>query len=295
MNDENKATLLLLIGVIFWGMTFSLIKEAVQSVDAFSFVSVRFFIASIILTLVFLKKLKNYSMEVLKTGVFAGLLLAATLVFQTIGLQYTTASNAAFITGMFIVFVLIFVSLLDRKLPGLLQTFSVIMAFAGLALITINENLAFNIGDAWVLLCAIFSALHVIAISRLVPKLDASLFALTQFYTVAFVTLLAGLLINREIAISQSFPVWQAIMFCAVFATVYTYTIQAHFQKYLSEIKASVIFSFEPFFAAIFAFLYLAELLAPRAILGGVLIFAAMLLSEQAVIRQLKKFVPLPA
>lgn len=279
-DKTNQATIMLLLGVLFWGMTFAFIREAMQYTDAFSFISIRFFIASIILTVIFFNKLKDYSKEILKTGIFIGILLAASLTTQTIGLQYTTASNAGFITALHVVFVLIFVALLDKKLPSLYQIASVILAFIGLFLIVVNQDLSFNIGDIWVLMCAVTAALHLIAIGRLVKKIDAVLFSLTQFYTVAIITLILGLFINGEIVVAQNFTVWQAILFCSLFATVYMYTAQAQFQRYLTEVKTAIIFSFEPLFAALFAFIYLNEVLSNRLLFGGLLIFLAMVLSE---------------
>lgn len=280
MKESAVATAMLLLGVVFWGMTFSFIKEAMTFVDAFSFISVRFVIASLILTALLLKRLGRCSAQTLKTGILVGLLLAGALVTQTIGLQYTTASNAGFITGLSVILILILVSVLDRRLPHPLQIASVVLAFAGLALIVVREDMGFNIGDIWVLICSVFAAFHLVSISRMVPKVDASLFALVQFWTVSVVSVLAGLLVNGNIIISQSYEVWQSILFCAIFATVYMYTVQAHFQRYMSEVKASIIFSFEPFFAAIFAFIYLNEEFMLRTVSGGVLIFIGMILSE---------------
>lgn len=281
--DESKvnlATVMLLLGVVFWGATFVFIKEAVAIVDVFSFISVRFFIASILLSLIFFKRFRNYNREIFKKGVIIGIVLAAAFIFQTMGIKYTSASNAAFITGLAIVFVPVFVSFIDRRLPKPMQILAVILAFTGLALLTLKSGFNLNIGDVWVFFCAIVAAIHLIMIGRLVKKIDAPMFTITQLLTVATIAGVVGLLLNREIVISDQLVVWKAILFCAIFASAYMYTTQARFQRYMTELKAAIIYSFEPLFAAIIAYFYLGEVLGVRIIVGGLLIFFGMVLSE---------------
>jgi drug/metabolite transporter (DMT)-like permease len=277
VNIANGA---LLLGVVFWAATFVVIKEAVEFVDVYSFISVRFLIASAILSLIFFRRFRNYDLKVLKKGVLIGIILAASFIFQVTGIKFTTASNAAFITGLSVVLVPIFVCSIDRKLPKAMQIMAVVLAFAGLVLLTLRPGFGFNAGDMWTLLCAVTFGIHLIMISRLVKKIDVPMFVVTQFLTVAVISAAIGLLFNGQIVISDQFVVWRAILFCAIFASAYMYTAQAHFQRYITEIKAAIIYSFEPLFAAVMAFLYLGEMLTPQAIIGGLLIFIGMLLSE---------------
>jgi drug/metabolite transporter (DMT)-like permease len=279
-NKANMATGALLFGVVFWAATFVVIKEAVEFVDVYSFISVRFFIAAGILSLIFFKRFRNYNSEVLKKGVLIGIVLAVSFILQVIGIKFTTASDAAFITALSVVLVPIFVCSIDRKLPRAMQTLATTLAFVGLALLTVKPGFNFNVGDMWVLLCAVAFGIHLIMISRMVRKIDIPLFTITQFLTVAIISAVLGILFNGQIVISDQFVVWRAILFCAIFASAYMYTAQARFQRYITEIKAAIIYSFEPLFAAVMAFFYLGETLTFQAITGGILIFIGMLLSE---------------
>lgn len=279
IDNATKAIVLLLIGVAFWGMTFSVMKEALGSIDAFSFIFIRFLIAGIILTIIFSKELRNCSFETIKVGIFIGIILSAVFLFQVVGLDYTTASNAGFINGLYTILTLIFVCILDRKLPSKILIFSILLAFIGLALISINEELTVGIGDALIFLCAVATAFHVIFINRVAIKVNAAAFSITQYFVVAIIGLIVGLATNGTVTVPSEVSVWWAILFCAIFATAYTYTAQTYLQKYIGEIKASVIYSMEAVFAAIFAVIYLGESLTTNVLIGGSLIVIAVIIS----------------
>lgn len=279
IDNATKATILLLIGVAFWGMTFSVMKEALESIDAFSFTFIRFLIAGIILTVIFSKELRNCSFETIKVGIFIGIILSAVFLFQLAGLKYTSASNAGFINGLYTILTLIFVCIIDRKIPNKILVFSILLAFVGLALISINENLTIGIGDILIFLCAIATAFHVISINRVAIKVNAAAFSIIQYFVVAIIGFIAGVVTNGTVAIPSEISVWQAILFCAIFATAYMYTAQTYLQKYIGELKASVLYSMEAVFAAIFAVIYLGESLTTNVLIGGSLIVIAVVIS----------------
>ena len=117
-------------------------------------------------------------------------------------------------------------------------------------------------------------------VSRLVKKIDAPMFSITQLVIVCLIALLFGFVFNAGIVIPSGFVVWKSILFCAIFATAFMYTAQAFLQRYITELKVAIIYSFEPLFAALIAFLYLGEILSFKALIGGLLVFVAMFLSE---------------
>jgi drug/metabolite transporter (DMT)-like permease len=274
------ATWLLLIGVFFWGCTFVIVKEAVAVVDPYSFVAVRFAIGGALLGLLFFKNLFKLNKQTIIISIYSGLILAASFIFQTTALKYTTASNTAFITGLCVVFVPVLVSIIDKRLPTSTQTASVFMAFIGLALMTLKLPLELNFGDFLAFLCAIGFGIQLVIVGRLPKNVNAPAFTILQLLIVSIVSLICGLIINKKIMFSDNRIVLRAVLFCAVFATSYVYLAQAHFQRYISEIKTVVIFSLEPVFAALIAFIYFEEKLSPKAVAGAVLIFAAMIVSE---------------
>jgi drug/metabolite transporter (DMT)-like permease len=283
MSKERSTTLptgLLLAGVLFWGISFVYVKQGVSLVDAYSFLFVRFTLASALLAVVFARRLRGYSLAILGRGVIIGAVLGVAFIAQTIGIQYTTAGNAAFITGLCVVLVPVITTVLDRRLPPPAQIAAVGLGLVGLALLALKLPFHIVRGDLWCLACAVLFAVQIVLISRLARGVDPLLFALTQLVVAALAAGASGLLVNGRITVSRDPVVWRALAYLAVFATAYMYSIQAKYQKYVSEIKATMIYSLEPVFAGIAAYLLLRETMPARSIAGGILIVVAMLLAD---------------
>jgi len=146
-------------------------------------------------------------------------------------------------------------------------------------LLTLGSTIDFNIGDSWVFLSAILFAIYIIMVGKYSKKCDGVLLSLIQFLLVGIVCIVyAG--INGDLYVPTQYKLWQAILFTALFATAFMYTVQNYYQKYISEITTSIIFSFEPLFAAITAYFYLNEALTERTVIGGLLIFCGILFAE---------------
>ena len=279
MSVRIKAILLLLLGTIFWGMTFVFIKDAVSLISVAGFLGYRFLLAGFVLALIFMKKIRKIDFQVIKYGLLLSLPLLASFLAQTIGLQYTTASKGGFITGLSVVFVPLILSVMQKKLPTANIILAVIMATMGLALLTLSSGLQLNIGDSWVFVSAILFAIYIIMVGNISPNCDGVLLSIIQFLVVGVLcTTYAGM--RGELFVPTQFKLWQAILFTALFATAFMYTVQNSYQKFISEITTSIIFSFEPLFAAITAYFYLNEELSTKTIIGGLLIFTGILFAE---------------
>jgi drug/metabolite transporter (DMT)-like permease len=279
MNIKIKTILLLLLGTLFWGMTFVFIKDAVSQISVANFLGYRFLLATLILVLIFFKRFKNYDLNTLRYGALLAIPLLFSFLAQTIGLQYTSASKGGFITGLSVVFVPLILSLIQKRLPSFNIMIAVVLATIGLGFLTLGSSLSLNIGDTWVFFSAILFASYIIMVARFSGKSDAILLSVTQFFLVGLICISYSSVIG-ELSIPCGYKVWQAIIFTALFATAFMYTVQNYYQKYISEITTSVIFSFEPLFAAITAYFYLNEALTERTIIGGLMIFAGILFAE---------------
>ena len=279
MSIKNKSILLLLLGTIFWGMTFVFIKDAVSLISVAGFLGYRFLLASLVLGLIFIKRLRKINWETFKNASLLSLPLLFSFLAQTIGLQYTSASKGGFITGLSVVFVPIILAIIQKQIPSINILIAVVLATSGLSLLTLGSKIEFNIGDSWVFLSAILFAIYIIMVGKYSKKCDGVLLSLLQFLLVGIVCIVyAG--INGDLYVPTQYKLWQAILFTALFATAFMYTIQNYYQKYISEITTSIIFSFEPLFAAITAYFYLNEALTERTIIGGLLIFCGILFAE---------------
>lgn len=275
------ADLALVFVTLVWGVTFVTVKEAINFIPPFYFLAVRFGIATLIMLAVTNKRLHKLTGSSLLKGILIGLMLFAGYAFQTFGLKYTSASNAGFITGLSVVIVPIIYALTTKKLPGLIPSVGIASATVGLGLLTINENLKFNYGDILVLFCAVSYALHIILVGRFSPDNDPFILATVQIATVAVVSFAAALF--KETAPSPaSFnaQVWEALLITSILATALAFFLQTLIQKYTSPTHTAIIFTTEPLFAALAAYIIGGESFILKQGFGAAFILAGMLASE---------------
>lgn len=283
--NSRKVQLLADFGLVFvtlvWGATFITVQEAIKKVEPYYFLSIRFGIASLIMIAAANRRLRVISLNTLLKGMLIGLMLFLGYAFQTFGLKYTTASNTGFITGLSVVIVPIFIAITLKRLPGLIPSIGIICATSGLGLLTINQSLQFNSGDILVFFCAVSYAAHIILLGRFSPDHDPFVLATLQISTVTVISFIAALL--KETPPSQTdftAPVWWAIIITAVLATALAFFLQTWTQKYTSPTHTAIIFTLEPVFAAIFAYLLGGETLSFKQGIGALLIIIGMLLTE---------------
>ncbi|MCF8563533.1 DMT family transporter [Alicyclobacillus tolerans] len=284
------ANLLLLLVTLVWGATFTLTKTATDTLPVFSFLSVRFIVASAVLwAMVVLspRSRKAFSGRTVGLGVILGLFLFAVYAFQTLGLRYTTPAVAGFLTGLSVVLVPVLGTVLMRQRAGWRVWGGAALAAAGLFLLCGPGILQLAAGDVLVLLCAVFVALQILAIEKYGRNTDSLVLATIEISVVAFGCVAVA-------AWSPSTPnalvhglhntgvVW-AILICAIPGTSLAYLAQNVFQKYTSSAQTAVIFSMEPVFAALIAWMALGEGFTQLTGLGSLFIFASMIVSDQSI------------
>lgn len=278
---QLMAEFALVLVTAVWGATFVTVKEAITHIMPNYFLAIRFGLATLILLIITNRRLKKITWPLLGQGILIGLMLFAGYAFQTIGLQYTSASNAGFITGLAVVLVPVFLALTTKKLPHLIPGLGIVSATFGLALLTINSSLKFNLGDILTLFCAVSYALHILLVGKFSPGNDSFILATVQIGTVAVASTIAALGWEKApVAASFNTQVLEAILITSVFATAFAFFLQTWTQKYTSPTHTAIIFTMEPVFAALFAFLVGGESLVLKQGLGALCILVGMLASE---------------
>lgn len=279
---------------IFWGVTFAIIKLALADISPMFFISIRFSFASILLLPFLGKPLINASSKVIKAGLFLGLLYFIGFATQTVGLNYTSATKSGFITGTFVIFIPILQMIIERKPPSRGNIIGIILVVIGLILlsskgITVLDIISelgsnFNFGDFLTLICAIFYALYVVYIDIITKKHDYKPLIILQ----VLFTGLAGFIFTFLFDVTNiemlrynfNHTVILVIIYTAVFSSVLATAIQTKYQKTVTPTKAGIIFSLEPIFAALFAFLIINERISSFGIIGCIFIFTGVLVSE---------------
>lgn len=276
---QVRADLMLLGVAAVWGATFVVVQDALNGIGPYFFLAIRFSMACLFLSLIFFNKLKKINRVNLAAGFFIGIFLFGGYAFQTVGLKYTGAANAGFITGLSVVLVPLFTAIGYRRLPSRFLILGVLSATAGLGLLAIGEAFSVNRGDVLVFFCAICYALHIILVGRYAARLDPVLLAIIQIGTVSAISFIFGLALE-EMPAEITRPVWTALLITAIPATALAFLIQNKVQQFTSTTHTAIIFTTEPVFAALTAFLFANEFLAARQLVGCFLILAGMLAVE---------------
>jgi len=270
------ADILLLSIALIWGLTFPLIKIALDYISPLTFNSIRFFIATL-LFLPFLFFNNNGSRRDILVGVKIGIAVFLGYTFQTIGLELTTATNAGFITSTYVVFTPLIAYLLFRHKVTKVELLFLLTAFAGLYLLSEFTG-KFNLGDLLILLCAIAFASEIVLISHYSRLNDPTFLAFGQILAVTMFSTPLALAIERKLHFSQE--VILALLITAVFATTLARIAQNNAQKFTRPSDAAIIFSMEGVFSHFFAIFMLGEVLSLTQYIGaGMIVLSVIAIS----------------
>ena len=277
-----QAEIYLLIIVIVWGSTFAIIKNILNLIPPYTFLTYRFLLATLVLIIIFWKKIRGINKTILRKGSLIGVFLFLGYTFQTVGIKYTSATKAGFITGLSVVLVPIISLFFIKEKVSQNSIIGAFFALIGLWFLNYTNNFSFNFGDFLVLLCAFSFAMHIISVGLYSKKLDYVLLVIVQLATVSILSLfLAFTFESSALNLSYPFSVWWGIIFMGVFATAFAFYMQNRFQRYSTATKTAIIFSGEPIFAAVFAYFLLGEKVGLIAWAGGLLIIFGMIVSQR--------------
>lgn len=279
MKKQLKADLFLLSIVIAWGTTFVLTKSALQYMPTYNFLSIRFVISTLVLGIIFFNRLVKMDKATLIRGMVIGLFLFAGYAFQTVGLNYTTASKSGFITGLNAVIVPILSAVILKKKPEFMAALGVIFAVLGLGLLTLDSALIPNIGDVYTFLCIFGFSFQIILIDKFAKNYDPICLATVQIGVVGVLSTIFTFWLEQPAIPTQS-EAWIALLVTSLFATVYAFVVQNIMQKHTSPTHTALIFVGEPVSSAVFAYFMLGEILILRQIIGCILMLAGMVISE---------------
>lgn len=284
MTKKLKADVLLLTITIFWGASFPLMKMVLEYLPAFAYLSLRFLLAAILLMVIYHKRLKYITFKTVFRGSIIGLFMFGGMAFQVNGLFTTTASNSGFITGLNVVMVPVISAILLKKKPDRASIFGVIIAFAGLFLLSGGITLNFNIGDLLTFLCSICWAFQIIFNDKYNSHEEAPLLAIMQVGFTGLVSTGIWLALDFKPMVFNSTAI-SILLVTSVLGTALAFGGQVIAQKDTTPTHTALIFTAEPVFAAVFAMLIpnsqgKTETLGIVAAAGCALILAGMLLSE---------------
>jgi len=267
--------LTLLFITILWGSSFPVIKIVVSHINSFCYIFYRNLIAILALSPYVIYKIIRRSLDkyIAKNGLITGLAYISALWLQGWGTEYTSATCSAFITGLNVVFVHIYVILFERRFSNILLI-ELVLAVAGLYLITKPSD-GILLGNLIVLVSSVFWAVQVILISKYAPN-DPILF--TYFELLPSLLYLIPTVLTGQVIIASR-EVVLCLTYLALICTVIAFTLQAYGQRYVSPETAAIIYLFEPVAAAVFSYILLEEKLDITQLAGSVMIITSITLA----------------
>lgn len=275
--------LLIVVATIIWGSSFVIVKDVTGFLTTGWILVVRFAVAAVLLALVFAKKRNLYlQREYLLYGGLFGVVLFLAYYVQTQGLIYTTPGKNAFLTGTYCVLVPFLAWFATHKRPTFINVGAALLCIAGVGLVSLSGDLTVNVGDALTLLCAVFYALHIVLVSRFSQGRDIFVLTMWQFAGVALCALVVALITEpAPVALTRlSAGQFGQLAYLAVACTTLALLFQNIGQKHLPPSSASLLLSLESPFGVGFSVAFGAETLNAQVLLGFVLIFAAIVVSE---------------
>lgn len=285
MSKQVKADGILVLVTLCWGVSYFLMDISLSELDPFTLNAYRFLGAFVIAALLSWKKLLSVNKTTLKYSLLVGFALVFVYIGATFGVKYTSLSNSGFLCALTVIFTPIFNWLFFKKAPGKKLSIVVLMCFAGIALMTLKDDFSINMdhlkGDLICLLCAVAYAIDLILTEHAVSheEVDAYQLGVFQLGVTGTLNLILSFIIEQP-QLPESGSVWGAVLFLTVFCTGVAFVIQPVAQQYTTASHVGVIFTLEPVFAAIVAYVFAHEVLSPKAYLGAVLMLASIFVME---------------
>ena len=298
MNKRVLANMALLLTAAIWGFGFVAQRVGAKYIGAFTFNGIRFGLGAISLIPLILymdsKRKRSTRVAVQKAvveraansiikstilpGVLVGSVLYVAATLQQIGLAYTTAGKAGFITGLYMVFVPLFGILLRHKITKNSWA-GVIIAVIGLYLLSVNEGFSIATGDFLVLIGAIFWAIHILTIDRFANSVDPLKLSSIQFATCSILSIITAFfteVVTLEGLTGSLIP----LLYGGLLSVGVAYTLQVVAQKHAKPSHAAIILSMESVFGAIGGALLLSERMSMRGLVGCGFILTGILISQ---------------
>ncbi|MBW3594181.1 MAG: DMT family transporter [Actinobacteria bacterium] len=281
-----------LVGVCaVWGLTFVMVQDAIAIVPTMTFLAYRFIPATLLVTAMFWRRVRGLTRDGWKAGLLMGVFLTGGYVFQTFGLERTTAANAGFITGTFCVLTPLLGALLFGHKVGVVGWSAALVAAVGLYLLSDPGGGGRIVGDVLVFLCAVSFSFHILATDRALKNHDLAGLLAVQLGVCGVFSLVVAVTMD-DIVVPRSAVVWQALAVTAVLASALAFWVQAWAQKHASPARTALILASEPAFAGLFAYLLQGDTLSVVGWTGAALIMAAIVAVE--VVPYLRTPRPLP-
>lgn len=246
----------------------------IKDIPPYTFSSIRYTLAGVILAIFINKRLKNINKDTIKAALFIGVPLGIGAIFQIVGLMYTSPSNCGFITGLNVAAVPIILAVMYKKFPDKKTIIGVVLSIIGLGVMSIKSGFSINYGDFLTMLAAIAFAFQIIYVDKYAKNVDTMVLTTLEVLIIGIMSFVPALFIEK---FNMEFTATSigALIFTVIFSTIIAFVIQNEMQPYTNPTHAAIIYLAEPVFSAIFSVL-MGDILTIRTFIGGLFILAGM-------------------
>ncbi|MCO7126791.1 DMT family transporter [Sporolactobacillus shoreicorticis] len=277
--NQKKADWVLVMVTVLWGTSYLFMKTGLDDLGIFTFIALRFLIAFIIMALFFHRALLHTDFRTLVYSLLQSLMLLGVFAFLMFGMLTTSASKVGFLNSLTVIFVPLLHLLITRRLPSRRMMTGAGVSLIGIFLLTGTSSLMLSSGDLFCIIGALFNAGYIIFAGHVSKQVPALAFSIWQMgFTGALSLLLA--LILEPFQLPVTLMAWTSVLGLAILCSAVGYLLQNIAQKYTSDLHAGLIFSLEPVFAALFAYLFVGERLSAQASIGAVLVLFSIVIME---------------
>ena len=276
---KHKGELLLLITAFMWGSGFVGMAKGLEHFTVFQLMAGRFTLATLLLSIIFYKKLRMINWQIIWQGSLLGAILFGAFVLQTYGLSYTTPSKNAFLTSINVLIVPVIAFVIYKRGFDRYEVIAAIIAVVGIGFLSLTDSFTIHIGDMLSILCAVVFAFDIFYTNVFVKKNDALALTIVQFMAASVLSII-GVFVLGEVPTSMTAEGFGIIVYLAVFCTLVAYVCQNIGMQFANPTKSAIILSMEALFGTLFSVLILSELLTERMLIGCILILMAVLLAE---------------
>lgn len=274
-----KGNLMMLLVTMLWGSSYLFMKMGLDSFQEFNLVALRFGIAFLLAGAVFYKRLIRIDLKTFFKSFILGTILFLVMSFVTFGLKFTTISNAGFLFSLSVVFVPMLLAVFFKIKPEKKVVFGIVIAILGIGLLTLNDGLTINFGDCLTIFGALFYATQIIFTDKFTKRSDPIALGILQLGVAGTWGLIFSF-IFEEPRLPATTETWFSVLALSVLCSAVGFIGQAVAQKYTTPTHTGLIFSLEPVFAALFAFIFIGEMLPVKGYVGAVLILLGVLAAQ---------------
>lgn len=276
---QKNANLLLLLVTFLWSTTYISTKIITNELPVLNVIALRFIIGFIVTGLIFFKRVKSCNKETFKYSLLFGTMLFIMFTFNIFGLKYTSTSNAGFLGSTKVVFIPILSTLIFKQKPKNKMIVGVVFAIIGMGLLSLQDNLKVNFGDFLVLISAILYTFYIVLLNIHGKKVDTLVLGILQLGVVAALSTISTFVFENP-SLPATPQSWFIIIMLSVFCTGLTFVLQTIAQPHTTPTDAGLIFTLEPIFNGLIAYIFANEVLTPKQYLGVFLILTGTLISQ---------------